>query len=196
MEGKILPDKRFCLQCGKEIVSKDQRQKFCSRSCAATYNNKRRNKKIREEISKSLHNYHAGVVKNESKRYCECCGKELTDNHQKKYCSSKCARVHTHNEYISRWKSGNENGMSGEYQLSNHIKRYFMEKYNCKCQLCGWGERNLSTNTIPLEIHHIDGDYTNNKEENLQLLCPNCHSLTDTYKSHNKSGRKERNKYK
>jgi len=86
--------------------------------------------------------------------------------------------------------------MSGEYQLSNHIKRYFMEKYNCKCQLCGWGERNLSTNTIPLEIHHIDGDYTNNKEENLQLLCPNCHSLTDTYKSHNKSGRKERNKYK
>ena len=29
----------------------------------------------------------------------------------------------------------------------------------------------------------------NNKEENLQVLCPNCHSLTETYKSHNKEGR-------
>ena len=36
---------------------------------------------------------------------------------------------------------------------------------------------------IPLEIHHIDGDCTNNKMENLQLLCPNCHSLTSNFGS-------------
>ena len=35
----------------------------------------------------------------------------------------------------------------------------------------------------------------NNKEENLQVLCPNCHSLTETYKSHNKKGRSGRRKY-
>lgn len=67
-----------------------------------------------------------------------------------------------------------------------------LEKNNYKCELCGWGEENTYTHTIPLEIHHIDGDYTNNKEENLQVLCPNCHSLTETYKSHNKNGRKRR----
>ena len=66
-----------------------------------------------------------------------------------------------------------------------------MDKYSCKCQLCGWGETNPYTNTVPLEIHHIDGNYKNNNEDNLQLICPNCHSLTETYKSHNKDGRKQ-----
>ena len=70
-----------------------------------------------------------------------------------------------------------------------------MNKNSCKCEICGWGETNKYTNTIPLEIHHMDGNYRNNSEENLQLLCPNCHSLTETVKSHNKSGRKSRKKY-
>jgi predicted HNH restriction endonuclease len=43
------------------------------------------------------------------------------------------------------------------------------------------------TGNIPLQIHHIDGDATNNKEENLQLLCPNCHTLTENYGSLNKN---------
>ena len=43
---------------------------------------------------------------------------------------------------------------------------------------------------------HIDGNYMNNKEENLILLCPNCHSLTQTYKGANRNhGRQGRNKY-
>ena len=85
--------------------------------------------------------------------------------------------------------------MSGEYGLSKYIRRYLLEKHNYKCEKCGWGEKNEFTGTIPLEIHHIDGDYTNNKEENLQVLCPNCHSLTETHKSHNKNGRTGRKKY-
>ncbi len=32
-----------------------------------------------------------------------------------------------------------------------------------------------------LEIDHIDGNSDNNSEENLRLVCPNCHSLTSTY---------------
>ena len=98
-------------------------------------------------------------------------------------------------EYIKRWKNGEEDGMSGKYGLSGHIRRYLLEKYNYKCEICDWSEENPHTHTVPLEIHHKDGDYTNNKEENLQLLCPNHHSLTETYKSHNKNGRKGREKY-
>ena len=85
--------------------------------------------------------------------------------------------------------------MSGEYGLSKYIRRYLLEKHNYKCEKCGWGEKNEFIGTIPLEIHHIDGDYTNNKEGNLQVLCPNCHSLTETHKSHNKKGRIGRRKY-
>lgn len=38
---------------------------------------------------------------------------------------------------------------------------------------------------IPLELHHIDGDKNNLLVENLELLCPNCHALTDTYRGKN-----------
>ena len=55
---------------------------------------------------------------------------------------------------------------------------------------------NPYTGKIPLEVDHIDGDYTNNNENNLTLLCPNCHSLTPTYKGANSGrGRKTRHKY-
>lgn len=44
---------------------------------------------------------------------------------------------------------------------------------------------NKFTNIIPLEVEHMDGNYKNNEENNLILLCPNCHSLTATYKGAN-----------
>ena len=99
-------------------------------------------------------------------------------------------------EYINEWKNGLQSGLKGEYQISNNIKAYLFKKYNNKCARCGWGEVNKYTNNIPLEVEHIDGNYQNNKEENLILLCPNCHSLTETYKGANLNhGRKQRKKY-
>lgn len=46
-----------------------------------------------------------------------------------------------------------------------------------KCELCG-----ISGEGIVLELHHIDGDHHNNTLENLQILCPNCHSKTNNFK--------------
>jgi hypothetical protein len=98
--------------------------------------------------------------------------------------------------YIEKWKHGEVTGMRGKYQISLYIVRYLFEKYQNKCSKCGWNEVNQYTGKIPLETEHIDGNFRNNKEENLDLLCPNCHSLTPTYKGANKGkGRKERKKY-
>lgn len=55
-----------------------------------------------------------------------------------------------------------------------------------KCDCCGlteWMGKPLS-----LEIHHIDGDRYNNNLDNLQILCPNCHSLTENWRSRNQRG--------
>jgi 5-methylcytosine-specific restriction endonuclease McrA len=59
-------------------------------------------------------------------------------------------------------------------------------KYSSQCSRCGWCKVNPVIGHSPLEIDHIDGDSENNSENNLVLLCPNCHSLTPTYKNLNK----------
>ena len=132
-------------------------------------------------------------ISDEQQKYCLCCGTKIYG--KRVFCSIKCQNDYRYKEYIKRWKDGLENGLSGEFGISKYIRRYLYEKYNNSCQCCLWGKINPYTGTIPLEVHHIDGDYKNNTEDNLQLLCPNCHSLTETYKSHNKNGRDSRSKY-
>lgn len=125
---------------------------------------------------------------------CKNCNQEI--NKRSKYCSNKCQKEYQYKTYIKKWKSNESDGMRGEYQISSYIKRYLFNKYRNKCARCGWGEENPYTKNIPLEIEHIDGNYRNNKEENLILLCPNCHSLTSTYKGANlNKGRITRKKY-
>lgn len=125
---------------------------------------------------------------------CLNCGKELNKT-QTKYCSISCQKQHQFSIKIQDWKSGKFNGMSGKYGLSKVIRKYMLEKAGYQCEICGWNKINPYTNKFPLEVHHIDGDYTNNREENLQVLCPNCHSLTSTYKALNKNGREGREDY-
>lgn len=125
---------------------------------------------------------------------CLFCQKELIKS-QKKYCSSVCQQNYQHSIYIEKWLNDEEDGMCGQFGISKHIRTYLIKKSNYKCELCGWGEINPFTNTLPLEIHHIDGNYKNNKRKNLQVLCPNCHSLTENAKGANRSGRDGRNKY-
>lgn len=55
-----------------------------------------------------------------------------------------------------------------------------------KCEQCGWCERRSSDGKIPLELHHKNGDTSDCRLDNLSLLCPNCHSLTENYCSKNR----------
>jgi 5-methylcytosine-specific restriction endonuclease McrA len=50
-----------------------------------------------------------------------------------------------------------------------------------KCEVCGLGNQ-YNGKPLTLELHHIDGNNTNNNFDNLQILCPNCHSQTHTYR--------------
>lgn len=126
----------------------------------------------------------------------ECLNCKKIIKSKNKFCSILCQKNYQYKDYIRRWKENKVSGIRGEYQISNHIKTYLFNKYNNKCARCGWGEKNLYTGKIPLEVEHIDGNYKNNNEDNLTLLCPNCHSLTATYKGANlNKGRKSRKRY-
>lgn len=68
------------------------------------------------------------------------------------------------------------------YKLKNRLlKEGVFEHYCMCCHLKEWMD-----NPISLELHHIDGNNKNNSLNNLQLLCPNCHALTDNYRGKNK----------
>jgi hypothetical protein len=108
-----------------------------------------------------------------------------------KYCSNNCQQEFQYYEYICAWKQGFVDGLIGDKargEIANPLRRYLKEKF-LQCSSCGISEWN--NRPITLEIEHIDGNWSNNKEDNLTLICPNCHSQTDTYRAKNKGkGRK------
>ena len=79
-------------------------------------------------------------------------------------------------------------------KLSNAaLRRHFIDLYGAKCMKCSWCEVHPITGTVPIELNHIDGNAENKKASNLELLCPNCHSLTPNYRALNKgNGRSQR----
>lgn len=90
-----------------------------------------------------------------------------------------------------------EDILSGKYKkeyqgwrLKNKLIKAGYKTWKCEC--CGNTE--WLNNPIPLNLHHKDGNHTNNQLDNLELLCPNCHSLTDTFAGKNiKNKNKELN---
>jgi len=84
---------------------------------------------------------------------------------------------YAHKKRLEIWRDTGEVGKSV-------IKRYLAETWGEYCYVCGIGDWNGKT--IVLELEHKNGKSWDNSEENVALICPNCHSQTDTYKGANK----------
>lgn len=73
-------------------------------------------------------------------------------------------------------------GLHPEFQTYKLKLRLIDEGiFDDKCSICGWDKKLPNMKYTPCELHHIDGNPRNHKKENLQILCPNCHSLTENY---------------
>lgn len=170
-----------------EITEEEKWKRYCKRyNLNITFEN------YLEKIYRSRHNYNKLKERKKEQHYCVVCGKEL-DGYKTMFCSQKCVETYNtklYNDYIERWKRGEESGCTPSYKIHKYVKRYLIEKNNNCCEECGWGKENKYTGNVPLQIHHIDGDCSNNSEKNLQLLCPNCHALTENFGSRNKNSKR------
>jgi len=162
---KVVKDKyesspKLCKYCGHKIPYESKRQDYCNRVC---WNNSRWGKErlVTPRVK-------SGKLK---KNVCTNCGKPCL----RLYCSRKCERI-----YKFREKS-----KEGIYITGSTIRGYLklIEK-TWMCDMCGLIEWNGEK--IPLEVHHNDGNHMNNSDNNLKYHCPNCHSLTKTYRGKNR----------
>ena len=70
---------------------------------------------------------------------------------------------------------------NSDYRCSWRLRERYKKRTGIRhCEHCGLSE--WQGQAIPLEIHHINGNNLDNRIENLQLLCPNCHALTNNYR--------------
>ena len=123
---------------------------------------------------------------------CLVCGKEPARSFYK-YCSNACQIEWQHSSYIQKWREGKVSGLMCLGLVSRYVKKYLRDKYGDKCCLCGWSKVNSKTGVVPLVADHIDGNWRNNTENNLRLICPNCDSLLPTFAGLNRGkGRKNR----
>lgn len=123
---------------------------------------------------------------------CKLCDKAFTTlDNRKQYCGLQCASIAGHQ--IKAAKSLEDWLKTGklDYKPNTMIKvgsvyrNYIAEEQKNRCAICGmnavWNNRD-----IVFILDHIDGNSSNHCRSNLRLVCPNCDSQLDTYKSRNK----------
>ncbi len=184
-----------CESCQTEHDGKYGSGRFCSKECAKGFSTKAKRKEISQKVSKKL----------TINKPCLMCGQLPNERFEiGRFCSQQCKQLYgDQRKAVSRSlrnKIAKENVLPVKkvnisrnmvddsmpfnlLSLKNKRNRV-LKNSEFKCSCCGINQWNGKP--IKLEVHHINGNHADDREENLTALCPNCHSQTDNYKFTNK----------
>ena len=161
---------KVCLECLKDFsgtASDMHRQIFCSRSCAARRNNRLRPKRTRSANSRS-------PVSHE----CPGCG-VVTE--KVTYCSRDCKKLHSE----ALWLDGTMSGTT-KYGTALVVRTWLYKRSGGQCEGTDSRTGDRCTEDRVVHLDHVDGNWLNNRPDNVRHLCPTCHALTDTYSGKNR----------
>jgi endogenous inhibitor of DNA gyrase (YacG/DUF329 family) len=116
---------------------------------------------------------------------CKNCGVEVKKGYTKVnvYCSNKCQAEYRSKTILEEWLNGtyyNKKGVPPDV-----AKTWVREQQGHACLHCSIKDWNGKP--ITFQYDHIDGNRDNNTPNNIRMLCPNCHSQTETYGMTSKS---------
>ena len=156
-----------CKKCGNEFEPQKGLISFCSLSCR---NSRERTEEIKNKISDSIR-------RSEKFRQSQIDKVKFTD-YKKIAEKSK--------------ETWNKKILNADFKTLSfeRLKKRIKLEQNNKCNECGidsWNDK-----SITLELEHKDGNHHNNERENLECLCPNCHSQTETWRGRNKTNKRNK----
>jgi len=175
----------ICQYCGYIINSLYGSGRFCNSKCAHGFSSKDKRKEISQKVSLKLKgkpSKNKGKIspfKNISfnERYGELRAKEIITkivNNRSKIYSYKIPKIKKIKIIPSIYYCNFD-----DLSKRNKRKRILFEQNNT-CNLCNIYDWN--THKLILELHHKDGNSKNETRNNMEYLCPNCHSQTKTFR--------------
>ena len=104
------------------------------------------------------------------------------ENRRTRICA--CGTPSESGRCLDCYNETRRNDQPGPKAHAQTVRRFLLNTRNHQCEICKC--KTWLNKPIALEADHINGKSDDNREENLRLICPNCHAQTETYKAKNK----------
>ena len=109
---------------------------------------------------------------------CLGCGLPLEGRRLKVFCTNACQQAHPRRVLLDARLA---TGVCGRTSYQGHyVREYLSEQQDGRCAICGIDDT-WNGVALALIVDHVNGDATNDRRENLRLICPNCDSQLPTF---------------